>query len=298
MNPFSTKRGGPRQLLKVSNARLRFLTPDEAKGLLAELNMRNPSQLHDMALLSLRTGLWAAEIFKLKGQDVDAHAGVLYVIGKGGTRVAVRVPQDMIAMFRGYNRKPSEPLFKTSMLGEAFKKTPPSFGWAVKALKLAPEDGDSLYAVTFHTLRHTFASWPAQSGKVTLIELKNLMRHKNINTTLRYAHLIPGQEQGWASENNPRYTINDQGEVMRRQRQPAVKPRDKAASFESSSGEKSAQRIAEERGHAVIQKAQSWKELHEGLAKAGLRFERKGSGAVVLVGDTVVKASSIAGISA
>jgi hypothetical protein len=29
------------------------------------------------------------------------------------------------------------------------------------------------------------------------------------------------------------------------------------------------------------------------LAKAGLRFERKGSGAVVFVGDTVVKASSI-----
>ena len=147
-----------------------------------------------MALLSLRTGLRATEIFKLKGQDVDAHAGVLYVIGKGGARVAVRVPSDMIDMLQGYNRKPGEPLFKTSLLGGAFKKTPPSFGWAVKALKLAPEDGDSLYAVTFHTLRHTFASWLAQSGKVTLIELKNLMRHKNINMTLRYAHLIPGQE--------------------------------------------------------------------------------------------------------
>jgi integrase len=194
VNPFATRRGGPWQLLKVNNARLRFLTPDEAKSLLAELKMRNPPQLHDMALLSLRTGLRATEIFKLKGQDVDAHAGVLYVIGKGGARVAVRVPTDMIDMLQGYNRKPGEPLFKTSLLGGAFKKTPPSFGWAVKALKLTPEDGDSLYAVTFHTLRHTFASWLAQSGKVTLIELKNLMRHKNINMTLRYAHLIPGQE--------------------------------------------------------------------------------------------------------
>jgi integrase len=147
-----------------------------------------------MALLSLRTGLRATEIFKLKGQDIDAHAGVLYVLGKGGMRVAVRVPADLIAMLRGYNRKPGEPLFQTSLLGEAFKKTPPSFGRAVKALALAPEDGDSLYAVTFHTLRHTFASWLAQSGKVTLLELKTLMRHKNLNMTLRYAHLIPGQE--------------------------------------------------------------------------------------------------------
>jgi hypothetical protein len=69
VNPFATRRGGPWQLLKVNNARLRFLTPDEAKSLLAELKMRNPSQLHDMALLSLRTGLRATEIFKLKGQD-------------------------------------------------------------------------------------------------------------------------------------------------------------------------------------------------------------------------------------
>jgi hypothetical protein len=87
--------------------------------------------------------------------------------------------------------------------------------------------------------------------------------------------------------------VNDQGEVVRRQRQTVVKPRDKAANFESSSGEKSAQRIAQERGYAVIKNARTWKELHEGLAKAGLRFEKKGSGAVVFVGDTAVKASSI-----
>ncbi|MDR2050625.1 MAG: site-specific integrase [Deltaproteobacteria bacterium] len=192
-NPLSTKRGGPWQLLKVNNARLRFLTPKEAKDLLTELKTHNP-QLHDMALLSLRTGLRATEIFKLKGQDVDAHADVLYIIAKGGSRVALRIPSDIAAMLRAYKRSSGEPLFKTPATGTAFKKTPIGFNRAVKRLKLAPEDGNSLYAVTFHTLRHTFASWLAQSGKVTLIELKNLMRHKNINMTLRYAHLIPGQE--------------------------------------------------------------------------------------------------------
>ena len=43
-------------------------------------------------------------------------------------------------------------------------------------------------------MRHTFASWLAQSGKVTLMELQKLMRHKNITMTMRYAHLFSGQE--------------------------------------------------------------------------------------------------------
>jgi len=193
VNPLSTKRGGPWQLLKVNNARLRFLTPDEAKKLLAELNEYNP-QLHDMALLSLRTGLRATEIFKLKGQDVDAHADVLYIIAKGGKRAPVRIPPDIATMLRGYSRNPGEPLFKTPVTGAPFRQTPPGFNRAVNRLGLAPEDGDTLYAVTFHTFRHTFASWLAQSGKVTLFELKNLMRHQNVNMTLRYAHLFPGQE--------------------------------------------------------------------------------------------------------
>ena len=192
-NPFATKRGGAWQLVKVNNSRLRFLSPDEAEKLLAELEGYNP-QLHDMALLSLRTGLRCTEIFKLKGLDVDAHADVLYIIAKGGDRKAMRIPADMADMLRGYDRAPGEPLFKTPETGKAFVKIPPGFGRAVKRLGLAPADGDSLYAVTFHTLRHTFASWLAQSGEVTLMELMKLMRHKNINMTMRYAHLIPGQE--------------------------------------------------------------------------------------------------------
>jgi hypothetical protein len=124
--------------------------------------------------------------------------------------------------------------------------------------------------------------------------LKVIQPHRGFD--IEEAHRLVAlleHKQGWASENNPRYMVNDQSEVVRRQRQPVVKPKDEAANFESSTGEKSAQRIAQERGHAVIKNAQSWKELHEGLGKAGLRLEKKGSGAVVFVGDTAVKASSI-----
>ena len=99
--------------------------------------------------------------------------------------------------------------------------------------------------------------------------------------------------QRWASENNPRYVVNDQGEIVRSSRKAAATPGDKAGNFESATGEKSAQRIAQERGHGIIKNAASWAELHRNMARAGLRFEKKGSGAIVFVGDIAVKASSI-----
>jgi integrase len=45
------------------------------------------------------------------------------------------------------------------------------------------------------TLRHTFASWLAQSGEVGLHELMKHLRHKNIEMTLRYAHLIQDKQR-------------------------------------------------------------------------------------------------------
>ena len=101
-------------------------------------------------------------------------------------------------------------------------------------------------------------------------------------------------KQGWASQMNARYRVNEQGYVVKNlQRREQVKPKPKAEDFESATGEKSAQRIAQERGHAVIQNASSWEELHAGLDAVGLRFSRKGSGAVIFVGGTAVKASSV-----
>ena len=100
--------------------------------------------------------------------------------------------------------------------------------------------------------------------------------------------------QGWAPQINARYRVNEQGYVVKNLlRRERVKPRPKAEDFESATGEKSAQRIAQERGHTVIQSASCWEELHAGLDAVGLRFVRKGSGAVIFVGDTAIKASSV-----
>ncbi len=101
-------------------------------------------------------------------------------------------------------------------------------------------------------------------------------------------------KQGWSREENGRYTLDDTGRIIRAPRtEQGPKPKAPALDFEARTGDKSAQRIAQERGHGIIQSAKTWGELHEGLRKAGLRFEKKGSGAIIFVGEIAVKASSV-----
>ncbi|MDR3361501.1 MAG: relaxase/mobilization nuclease domain-containing protein [Desulfovibrio sp.] len=100
--------------------------------------------------------------------------------------------------------------------------------------------------------------------------------------------------QGWSSEAKARYTVNQAGDVVRRPRKNStLSPKQPALDFECATGEKSAQRIAQERGHAIIREAKSWQELHEKLEVAGLRLEKKSSGAIIFVGEIAVKASSV-----
>ncbi|MDE5833705.1 MAG: relaxase/mobilization nuclease domain-containing protein, partial [Desulfovibrio sp.] len=101
------------------------------------------------------------------------------------------------------------------------------------------------------------------------------------------------QKQGWSPLENGPYVVTEEGEVAKRITPREPKPTEKAIQFEQATGEKSAQRIAQEKGHKIIKNAKSWEELHEGLKNCGRRFEKKGSGAIIWVGDTAVKASSV-----
>lgn len=113
---------------------------------------------------------------------------------------------------------------------------------------------------------------------------------------IREAHKIVvfvEHKQRWASEGKSMYAVLENGELARRRTGREIKPKQAALDFEHATGEKSAQRIAQERGHSIIKNAKSWVELHEKLAAVGLRFEKKGSGAIIFVGEIAVKASSV-----
>ncbi len=110
------------------------------------------------------------------------------------------------------------------------------------------------------------------------------------------AHLVIAKLeriQGWASEENCVYEPSLSGNFLTLSKRGYPKLCPVAETLGNATGEKSAQRIARERGHSIIMDATSWKELHEGLAAVGLRFEKKGSGALIWVGDVAVKVSSV-----
>jgi integrase len=194
------------KLPTVQNQRERFLSYDDASLLLDELKVdqsrtRNPGdkedpQLHDMALLSLHCGLRAGEIFNLKGQDLDFENGLInisdpknkesrkaFMTKAVGEVLSKRVPKSPDAYIFIDKRHDG----KIDAISHAFRK-------AVNRLGFNEGITDRRQIVTFHSLRHTFASWLALQGE-TILTIKDLLGHKTLAMTTRYAHLMPEQKR-------------------------------------------------------------------------------------------------------
>lgn len=191
-NPFSTRNNGQFKLPVPQNSRVRYFDPQQALQLLDALRRRS-RLMHAMAELSLRSGMRLTEVFGVVGADLDPSGGVIFVTAKGGKRQPVHVPQAVFTLLQPFVRGPQDLLFP-SRAGGRRKGMGNAFVKALNDCGLNDGVTDSIHKATFHTFRHTFGSWLAQSGKVTLLELKELMRHESIRMTMRYAHLIPGHQ--------------------------------------------------------------------------------------------------------
>jgi len=175
---------------KFDNKRVRFLTKSEASTLLIALSAK--SQIwHDIGLLALNTGLRAGEIFSLHPSHFDRHNSVLYIFETKSNRNRT-IP---------LNAKALEVLQRNSTQCRRFifeererqiKNVNRIFSDSVKMCQLNASTQDRRQKVVFHTLRHTFASWLVQSG-TPLIVVSQLLGHKTLQMTMRYAHLAPSQ---------------------------------------------------------------------------------------------------------
>jgi hypothetical protein len=98
--------------------------------------------------------------------------------------------------------------------------------------------------------------------------------------------------QRWESEARALYAPDSSGEI-KLARPPGTErqPSARALAFEERVGARSAERIAIEEAAPIIRRAGNWSQLHEVLNKTGVRFEKKGSGALLWIGDQPVKAS-------
>jgi hypothetical protein len=102
--------------------------------------------------------------------------------------------------------------------------------------------------------------------------------------------------QGWEVLKEGRYEVTPNGEVKEKppeQRDEGERLSQTARDIEAHTAAKSAERIGKETVPPIVQASKSWEELHEKLAERGIAFERKGSGAILKIGDTAIKASAI-----
>ncbi|MDR1649180.1 MAG: relaxase/mobilization nuclease domain-containing protein [Synergistaceae bacterium] len=97
--------------------------------------------------------------------------------------------------------------------------------------------------------------------------------------------------QGWESEQSGFYSVTENGEIVekKRRKEPAIST--SAKDGEAHTAITSAERIVQETAAPVTRAIKSWEELHEKLAAHGIAFDRKGSGAVLMIDGIVVKAS-------
>ena len=97
--------------------------------------------------------------------------------------------------------------------------------------------------------------------------------------------------QGWAVEQSGRYAVTPEGEIVQNSEAKFTGLSQTARDIEAHTGAKSAESIAKEIAAPILLSARSWTELHQRLAENGISFERKGSGAVLKIGEAAVKTS-------
>lgn len=179
------------KLPRTDNARIRYLTPEEAERLLDALKKRSLIWWR-MSMVSLHSGMRLGEILALRGSDIDLSAKVVHVRdAKAGTRMAHMTDAVAPVFEEAMSGSLNDLLFR-SREGKPLRVTDTSntFSRVVKELKFNEGVEDRRQKVVFHSLRHTFCSWLAIRG-VPLYTIGELVGHSSLEMTKRYSHLCP-----------------------------------------------------------------------------------------------------------
>lgn len=179
---------------KLNNRRERYLTQDEAASLLEETKDVS-QQLHEMCFMSLCTGMRAGEIFGLKWGHCNFEEGIIHIADpKGGEARKVFMTNTIKSMLEEKGKgDPGELVFKARE-ADQIRHVSRAFARAIIRLGFNTGIEDPRQRVYFHTLRHTFASWLAIKG-TPILTIKELLGHKTLAMTERYAHLSPDHKR-------------------------------------------------------------------------------------------------------
>lgn len=142
-----------------------------------------PEHLRPIILTALYTGLRRGRVLSLKWEQIDWANNQIIYMGKDGNPHSVPIapplkelllslPRDHDYVFTYRNRR----------------ITDIKHGWA-KAFERS-----GIPYRSFHTLRHTTATWLLrETGNLRVVQ--NVLGHSNINVTTKYAHLVNNESQ-------------------------------------------------------------------------------------------------------
>lgn len=191
----------------IKNDRTRYLSEAERASLLTECEQSESKYLHTCVVLAISTGMRKSELMNLKWSDVSLRDGFLILHEtKNGERRRVTLSgyalellneqakqQNNAGLLFPSKNNPNQPIDLRSPWENALRRANiTNFHW--------------------HDLRHSTASYLAMNG-ASLVEIAEILGHKTLAVTHRYAHLSDGHVSNVVSSMNE----NIFGEHLRKQ---------------------------------------------------------------------------------
>jgi integrase/recombinase XerD len=143
-----------------------------------------------MLTLCYGCGLRVSEVTALAVKDIDGQQKTLHIHqGKGAKDRRIPLSDTLLDSLRHYYGEyhPKTHLF----YGHDIKGQPLSISSVQKTYKKAKKDAGISKSGGIHALRHAFATHQLMAG-MPLTQLQHVLGHKDIRTTLRYLHWLPG----------------------------------------------------------------------------------------------------------
>lgn len=171
------------QAEKVNNARTRFLTDPERERLLRVSRISSWNRLYLLVLMAITTGARKGELLTLRYRQIDLERGTAHLFEtKNGRERVLPLPPAVVDEIRRFGRAPSPDalLFPSRYRpGQPF-----NIGTAWTAAREAAR----IENFKFHDLRHSCASYLAQSG-ASLLQIADVLGHSGTEMARRYSHL-------------------------------------------------------------------------------------------------------------
>jgi integrase len=170
--------------LKGETRRVRYLLPDEIQILLSNCDGLLRGLLKSLVTIALHTGARKGELQNLQWSNVNFDIGIISLLDtKNGERRDIPMNETVKATLKAMERA-SEFVFPNRN-GKRIDDAQVQISFCKAIERSGIED------FHFHDLRHTFASNLVMQEGVELNDVRELLGHKNMSMTLRYAHLSP-----------------------------------------------------------------------------------------------------------